>query len=223
MWRSVLAVLLLPSMLRAQQRTLTQQETPPPVSTFQPSYQSFTQRETIRRGTSEKAAVSFMLGNDSFVSLVSPRNRGTNVIPLKLEFDNSEGIDVSDFAFPPDTKPHIAPQSENIRLIWPNVTIQFKVKASTQAPLGDRILKGKLKYQLVDIHGPLPALETEVNLPLTGVEHNALAINSPLYKQTFGHDNQMPPVWMWFSLPILIPLILVMVVVCGIRGEDCSC
>jgi hypothetical protein len=51
----------------------------------------------------------------------------------------------------------------------------------------------------------------------------AAAIDGPLFKQNFGRESQLAPMWVWFCLPILIPLILVMVVVCGIRGQDCSC
>jgi hypothetical protein len=142
---------------------------------------------------------------------------------LKLEFDSSEGIAVSDFVFPSDQKPRMTLQNEHVRLLSPNGTIHFKVKTSTETPLGDRLLIGKLKYQLLGANGLLPPLETEIKLPLTVVEHDDRVINSPLYKQTFGHDNQIPPAWLWLSLPILIPFVLVMMVVCGIRREDCSC
>ena len=223
MWRSILVVLLLCSLLRAQQETFAAQQIPSSTNTFQPSYKTFTQQETLRRGTTEKAAVFFTLGDDGFVSLVSPRNRGGNIVPLKLEFDSSEGIAVSDFTFPSDTKPHITPPKEHIRLLWPNVTVHFKVTASPETALGEHVLKGKLKYQLVGTNGVLPPLETEVTLPLMVVEHDAVAKDSLVYKQNFARENSVAPLWVWFSLPILVPLVLVMAVVCGIRGEDCSC
>jgi len=31
------------------------------------------------------------------------------------------------------------------------------------------------------------------------------------------------PVLLWILAPLLIPLMVVMAIVCGIRGEDCSC
>ena len=223
MWRSVLTVLLLDSLLCAQQQTIDHRGTPISSKTFQPSYQTFTQRETIRRGTTEKAAIIFTLANDSFVSVVSPRNRAARLVPLNVEFDRLEGITVTDLAFSTEKKSLMTPQDGAVRVVSPNGSVHFKVKASSGAPLGDRVLKGKLKYQLVDANGPLAAQETEIILPVTVVEHDALAVSSPLYKETFSHENPMPPAWLWFALPVLIPLVLVMIVVCGIRGEDCSC
>jgi hypothetical protein len=161
-----------------------------------------------------------LLGNDN-LSVVSPRNHGGKVIPLRLEFENSEGITVTGFSFPRDkTRSNL--MSGEVRLLWPTVTVQFKVKASAMAMLGERVLKGKLTYQLMHAEVLLPSQEIEVDLPLTIVEHDAVARNSQSYSRAFNTDNHTP-VWLWFSLPILIPLVLVMIVVCGIRGEDCSC
>ena len=220
MWRIVLAVILVPSLLWSQN---------PPVSSIdrqsaeapQPNYQTLIQREAIRRGTSEKAALVFILANDGLVSVVSPRNQRAKVDPLRLEFDNSEGITVTDFSFPPD-KTRSQSESNELRLLWPTVTIQFKVRASPKATLGERLIKGKLTYQLVRGTEVLPSQEAEIAFPLTVVEHNAVARNNAEYAKVFDTDNHTP-LWLWFSLPILIPLVLVMMVVCGIRGEDCSC
>jgi hypothetical protein len=185
-----------------------------PESTYQP----FTQLQTIRRGTTEKAAVLFSLGTDF---IVSPRNRGGKVVPLTLEFSSLDGIVVSDFRFPPDSKTRFASQDDRIRVLYAKLPVRFKVKALTTATLGEHALKGKLTYQVVRGNEVLPPQDMDVQLPLTVVEHDAVTQNSPEYLQTFGSDSHTP-VLIWILSPILIPAVAVMILFCAVIGWDCT-
>jgi hypothetical protein len=223
MWRSVLAMLLVPSLMWSQNSVLTTpatqnpQSNPTEASVPQTTYQPFTQLQTIRRGTTEKAAILFSLGSDL---IVSPRNRGGKVIPLKLEFGSLDGILVSDFQFPPDNKTRFAYQDDRIRVLEAKLAVRFKVKALPNAALGEHLLKGKLTYQVVRGNEVLPSQEMDVQLPLAVVDHDAATKNSPEYARTFGSASHTP-VLIWILLPVIIPVIAVMALFCVAAGWDC--
>jgi hypothetical protein len=223
MWRSVLAILLVPSLLWSQNSVFTPPATQNPhsnpalASVPESSYQPFTQLQTIRRGTMEKAAVLFSLGSDP---IVSPRNCGNKVIPLKLEFGSLDGIIVSDFQFPPDCKTRFAFQDNRIRVLEAKLAIRFKVRALPKAALGEHVLKGKLTYQVVRGNEVLPLQDMDVQLPLTVVDHDAATKNSPENLQTFGSSSHTP-VPVWILMPVIIPAVALMVLFCVAAGWDC--
>jgi hypothetical protein len=220
MWRSVLAMLLLPSLMWSQNSALTPPATQNPqtnpalASVPEPTYQPFTQLQTIRRGTTEKAAVLFSLGRDL---IVSPRNRGGKVIPLNLEFGSLDGIIVSDFQFPPDNQTRFAFQDDQFRVLDAKLAVRFKVKALPKAAMGEHVLKGKLTYQVVRGNEVLPPQDMDVQLPLTVVDHDAATKSSPEYVQTFGSDAHTP-VLIWILLPVIIPVVALMVLFCVPAG-----
>ncbi|HVN19417.1 MAG TPA: hypothetical protein VMU05_11605 [Dongiaceae bacterium] len=224
MWRSILAVILMPTLLWAQnpQEMGAEGKSQTPDSKIveqkapESTYQAFTQMQAIRRGTTEKAALLFSLGPDA---VISPRYRGDKVIPLKLEFTSSDGLRISSFEFPPDTKNRFDLENERIPLIWgAEAAVRFKVSASRNATLGDRVLQGKLTYQIVRDNVPLPAQEIAVQLPLTVVDHDAAANKNPEYKQRFGGT----PMLVWILAPVLIPIVAVIILGCAIVRIDCS-
>ena len=148
MWRSTLALILLPTLVLAQEQNpvlpkgilnVISEELP------QPTYKAYTEQSTIRQGMTEKAAVMVSLGSEL---IVSPRNSSANVVPLKIEFGEADGVSVSGVTFPKDARLHFTFQTEQIGVLGGSFPIEFKVKAGKYAVLGERVLRGKLSYQM---------------------------------------------------------------------------
>jgi hypothetical protein len=85
--------------------------------------------------------------------------------------------------------------------------------------LGEHLLRAKVTVQSISDSGVLPPQQIEVQLPVTVVGQDAEAKNI----KTARSDAGGTPLLLWILAPLLIPLIVVMVIVCGIRGQDCSC
>jgi hypothetical protein len=97
--------------------------------------------------------------------------------------------------------------------------VNFKLKASKTARLGEHLLRAKVTVQSISDSGVLPPQQIEVQLPVTVVDHDTGAKNT----NTARSDAGGTPILIWILAPLLIPLMVVMTIVCGIRGEDCSC
>jgi hypothetical protein len=85
--------------------------------------------------------------------------------------------------------------------------------------LGEHLLRAKVTLQSIRDTGVLPPQQIEVQLPVTVVDHDTEAKNT----KTARSDAGGPPVLLWILAPLLIPLMVVMTIVCGVRGQDCSC
>ncbi len=221
MWRSALAVILVPSLLWSQnpptpstnnQQPNVQAEVP------LPNYQALAQMQSIRRGTTERAGVMFTIPKEL---VVSPRNRGGKLVPLRLEFDKQEGITLSHFEFPPDFGTPFTLQNAPVRRVWADMAIHFRVKASRQAVLGERVLKGKLTYQIVRTNEALPPQTLDLQLPLNVVDHDATVSKNSDYTEKFGDLRRDHHMLMWILSPILIPAVAVVVLVCLAGHIDC--
>jgi hypothetical protein len=182
------------------------------------TYEALTQMQQIRQGTTERAGLVLDLGTEL---IVSPRNRGGALIPLKLEFAPEEGVMLSDFQFPADDRNPHSFQSDPLRLIHPKMAIQFKVKASRKAALGNRTLQGKLTYQIVRDQQALPPQVLDLELPLSVIEHDSVTTKSTAYTERFGDTRADHHVLMWVLSPILIPAIAAVVLVCLAAHIDC--
>jgi hypothetical protein len=100
-----------------------------------------------------------------------------------------------------------------------SLRVELKLKASKTARLGEHLVRAKVTLQSISDTGVLPPQQIEVPLPVTVVDHDSEAKNT----KTARSDAGGTPVLLWILAPLLIPLIVVMAIVCGIRGEDCSC
>ena len=100
MWHSVLAVLLVPSMAWAQEQSLPASEKQGTVATKDPRRtQALIEPRTIRPGKTEKAVVVLFLGQ----GLVVSRNESSrDLFPMKIEFEDVEGLTATSFNFPAD-------------------------------------------------------------------------------------------------------------------------
>jgi hypothetical protein len=269
MWRSVLAVLLVPSILWAQEQSLPVPEKQETVATKDPrsTYRALIEPRTIRPGKTEKAVVVLFLGQGP---VVSNNESSGDMVPLKVDFEESDGLTVDSLRFPNGQRRNFAFHDEAMRkgelLEPPDVStygssgssrslgieapsridgavtpgerdrlkirdtrvrvldgsylrVNFKLKASKTAPLGEHLLHAKVTLQSISDSGLLPSQQIEVQLPVTVVDHYAEAKNA----KTSRFDAGGTPILIWILAPLLIPLIVVTAIVCGIRGEDCSC
>ena len=269
MWRSILAVVLLPSIVWAQEQSLPAPEKQETVATkdSQPIHKALIEPRTIRPGETEKAVVVLFLGQ----GLVVSRNESSpDMVPLKIDFEESDGLTADSLSFPyehrrnfafhdeamrkgelleppdaiayvrsalsrvpgigapsrtggavpPDERDRLKIRDTRVRVLDGSLLrVHFKLKASKNVPLGEHLLRAKVTVQSISDLGVLPPQQIEVQLPVTVVEHHAEAKNT----KTDRSDAGGTPVLLWLLAPLLIPLMVVMAIACGIRGEDCSC
>jgi hypothetical protein len=97
-------------------------------------------------------------------------------------------------------------------------SLQVSEKQETVAP-GEHLLRAKVTLQSINDMEVLPPQQIKVQPPVTVVDHDREAKNT----KTARSDAGGTPVLLWILAPLLIPLMVVMAIVCGIRGEDCSC
>jgi len=98
MWQSIVAVALLPALGVAQNQA--------PSASLQgdlrrPSFQVLTEKQSLHRDATERVVLLISLGKDP---IVSPRESSRALVPLKIEFEPSEGISVSSISFPLDER-----------------------------------------------------------------------------------------------------------------------
>jgi hypothetical protein len=96
---------------------------------------------------------------------------------------------------------------------------QETVASKDPQRLGEPLLRAKVTLQSISDLGVLPPQQIEVQLPVSVVDHDVEAKNT----KTARSDAGGTPLLLWILAPLLIPLIVVMAIVCGIRGQDCSC
>jgi hypothetical protein len=225
MWRSVLAVVLLPSLTAAKappqgapefsketvnailygpSRTL-----PAP----QPLYRAYTRYDAIRRGRDEE--VGIQLRTDGFVT--SAKSAVPGVVPLKLEFEPLDGVTVKEIHDPKVDGGLLKFKGEPVKATrWPYV--HFKIRADRNAPLGLRVLKGKFTFQQFssDGSGIGPVEQVDLRIPLNVMEHDAV-----VHKTDFPYAPT--PAWeivvLIIAVPVLIAIVLPFFLLCVATGR----
>ncbi|HYM79760.1 MAG TPA: hypothetical protein VE377_27545 [Candidatus Dormibacteraeota bacterium] len=253
MWRSVLAVVLVPSMVWGQEQSLAVPEKQETVVTKdpQPADQALIEPRTIRPGKTKKAMLILLLDQGP---VVSRNESSSDMVPLKLEFEESEGLTADSLTFPNEQRRNFAFHDEAMRkgeLLEPpddnsyavsgnplggrgrlkirdtrvrvldgnSLRVNIKLKASKSADFGEHFLRANVTFQSIRDSGVLPPRQIEVQVPVRVIDQEPEAKST----KTAGNDEGGMPISMWILLPLLIPLTIVMAIVCGIRGEDCSC
>lgn len=135
MWRSILAVVLLPSIVWAQEPSLSVPEKQEPVATNpQPDYKALIDPRTIRPGKTKKAVVVLFLTQ----SLVVSRNESSSdMVPLKIDFEKSDGLTVTSLSFPDEQRRNFAFHDEAMRkgeLLEPPEAIAYGRSATSRFP-----------------------------------------------------------------------------------------
>lgn len=226
MWRSIFAVLLLPSLTAAQTgavqsapsdgpgpKSFPEASRPRPIRP-RPIYEAYSFYDGIRRGTAENVAIQ--VSSEGF--LTTPRSPVPGIIPLKLDLDPIEGLTVSKLRYPKaynlNTKFHANPIS--VAGVDP---IQFKVRASQNAPLGLHVLTGKLTFQPVHFDATVgPAQQVDVMIPVTIVEHDAKVKRQPW---PIAHMPVALIILIIVLLPVEIPLGLLIMAGCVVSPRSC--
>lgn len=101
MWRSVLAVALVQSIVLGQEQSLAAPEKQKTATTKDPQsiYTALIEPRTIRHGKTEKAVAVLFLGQVFFVS----RNESSrDLFPMKIEFEEADGLTANSISFPAD-------------------------------------------------------------------------------------------------------------------------
>ena len=224
MWRSILTMVLLPSLVAAQtpvedviqQPTSQTKSRPTPLA--MPRLQHYAVYDAIRQGTAEEVAIQFWTVD--FVTV--PRSPVPGIVPLNLELQPAEGLAVSKVEYPKPFKRKLSYQSEPIPLAGSPI-IRFEVHADRKASLGTHVLIGKITFQPIGTNSILnPVQEMEVQIPITVVERKARVNRNGIFPAR-GLDGPLSPaliVLMIVLLPVVIPLWFL---ACTIGGQDCSC
>jgi hypothetical protein len=219
MWRSIFAVLLLPSLTAAQTGSVPAVQTDVPgtksfpnASRPRPIYEAFSFYDGIRRGTAEDVAIS--VSSEGF--LTTPRSPVPGIIPLKLDLDPIEGLTVSQLRYPKADKLNAKFHANPIAIARMD-SIQFKVRASQKASLGLHVLTGKLTFQPVHFDATVgPVQQVDVMIPVTIVEHDAKVRRQ---QWPIRHMSVAMIVVIILLLPVLIPLIPLIYLICAAEGS----
>ena|SRR5579863_5084543 len=225
MWRSILAVVLLPALTAAQTPADNGPQQPAPLTrlpesapTALPKYEQFAAYDAIRQGTAEEVAIQCWRAD--FVTV--PKSPVSGIVPLNLELQPAEGLAVSNVEYPKPFKRKVRFQSQSIPLAE-SPLIRFKVHADRKASPGAHVLIGKITFQAIGTNSvPGPVQEMEVQIPIRVVEHNARVSRSNIFPAR-GLDGPLSPaliVLMIVLAPVVIPLWFL---ACTIGGQDCRC
>jgi hypothetical protein len=220
MWRSILAVILLPALTAAQSEPIptapTGASNPPSVAAVRdpgPKYQSYTFYDGIRRGREEEVVIHVSV--HGFVT--TPKSPVQGVVPLKLDLDPADGLALSVLRYPKGQLRNLKSQSQPVPVAG-QPDIRFKIKADRNAALGPHVLKGKITFQALPYAGstPGPVQQIEVQIPITVVEHDAKVQKQPW---PIHHTPVALIVVLIILLPLLIPLMLPIYLICAAEGE----
>jgi hypothetical protein len=220
MWRSILAVILMPSLTAAQSEPVpsapagaSNPHSGTAVRDSGPRYHSYTFYDGIRRGREEEVVIRVSV--PGFVT--TPKSPVQGIVPLKLDLDPADGLTFSGLRYPKGQLRNLKFESQPVPIAW-QPEIRFKIKADHSAALGPHVLKGKITFQALPYAGstPGPVQQIEVQIPITVVEHDAKVQKKPW---PIHHTPVALIVVMIILLPVLIPLIVPIYLICAAEGN----
>lgn len=223
MWRNLVAVILLHSLMAAQAE---QAPSAPPGQSAEPApkasdpshpkpatYRQYAFYDAIRRGRSEEVAVQCLVRG--FVT--TPQSPVSGIVPLTLELEPAEGLTFSKFLYPKPSFQKVNFQPEPIPVARLPL-IRFSLHADDSAALGPRVLNGRITFQGIHVDSGLgPVQQMDVLIPITVVEHDAKVSKAPW---PFPHTPVGLLVVMIVLLPVLIPLMLIYYPICALVGPQ---
>ena len=223
MWRNLVAVILLHSLMAAQanqiqpapaeQSAQPAQKAADPPDSRPARYRQYAFYDAIRRGRSEEVAVQCLVRG--FVT--TPQSPVSGIVPLKLELEPAEGLTFSKFRYPKPYLQKVKFQPEPIPGTALPV-IQFNLHADDGAALGPRILNGSITFQAINLDSGLgPVQQMDVLIPIQIVERDAKVKKAPW---PFPHTPVGLLVVMIVLLPVLIPLMLIYYPICALVGPQ---
>ncbi len=227
MWRSILALILLPALAAAQNPesgapAVPQSESHPAAPTNSsrdlgrtsgPTYQTYTFHNAIRRGRQEEVAIR--LSPQGLVT--SPRSPVSGIVPLKLDLQPVDGLTIGAFRYPKGLRRNVKFQVEPVAVSWwPEIF--FKIRADEAVALGQHTLRGKLTFQVINYSGTNvgPVQQLAVQIPITVVEHDAKV------QRADWPENRLSPgmiILIIVLLPVEIPVVILYYSVCALEGS----
>lgn len=223
MWRSIFAVVLLPSLTAAQTQPTppASPDRPHPSSRpakFDPGpkYKAFTFYDSIRRGRDEEVVVRVAVPG----MVTTSKSPAQGIVPLGLELEPAEGLSVSALRYPKTTPKAVKFQSQLVAVAWGG-DIRFKIKADRNAVLGARMLKGKITFQAIPYDGsaPGPVQQMEVQIPISVVDHDAKVQKQPW---PIAHAPVALIVMLILLAPLLIVLAVPIILICAASDRGCD-
>jgi len=221
MWRSILAVLLVPSLAAAQAQQTTSAGAEPPASqssgaagVIPARYESHTFHDGIRRGTEEEVAIQWWPGGFLTIS----KSAVAGIVPLHFEVQAAEGLRFSSFRYPKAYPQSFKFQADPVPVVF-YPSIRFSVHAEANAALGSRVLIGRITFQVIHQDSSLgPVEHFDVPIPVTVVEHDA-----PIHRvSTWPYPHHSAG--FWIGLILLAPLLIVVMapyyLICSIGGPS---
>jgi hypothetical protein len=228
MWRSVIAVILLPALTAAQTDATIPAQSQESRSTRpdwaqrkaqgeKATYERYTFYSGLRRGREEEVAI-VLSANGLVTTAKSPVS---GIVPLKLELQPSQGLTVSNLRYPKTARSKVKFRPDRIPTAWWPV-IRFTIRADRQTTLGERVLAGKLTFQAIpwDRSAPGPVQQVDVQIPLTVVEHGA-KVHRAQWPVT-GTPTGLIVAFIVLS-PVLVPAGLILMSVCGLTTGEIAC
>jgi hypothetical protein len=197
----------------------------------------------MRRGMTGTAIVRFILAPGY---VVSPNEKSRDLVPLKLELEEPDGVIASLSRFQSDQQIGFAFHDESIRnpgvlakpndsrprVLSPVFEVKIKLKASRKAELGLHLLRGKITYQPIFDEGALPAQQMEFNIPITIVDKDAIALKSADYQKKLGFNadpgsdslSKSQRVGLILLSPALMVYFILESLICMLSfGQNCAC
>lgn len=207
MWRITLALILIPTILRAQDQALSPKTAPPVKPKPLPRTESYTRFNALRRGTTEEVGV--VLFAHGF--LMSPRSKTHGIAPVSLEFDPEAGLNVENLRYPKSSFDRVVAGSPGKVAVnsggW--FPVEFKLRADPMATLGSHLVHGKFTYQTITDAGmALPPEQIDVVVPVTVVEHHARVAKSADWP--FYHMSTLAIVGLVALCVVLLPLLILL-------------
>jgi len=206
MWRAILAVLLIPAMLHAQDEALspkTQKQTAPkPI----PRTESYTRYNELRRGTTEDVGVA-LIATDF---LTSPRSQVTGIESVSLTLDPEPGLNISNVTYAKsDLKKKFKSRSDEIPVRYGRwFPVEIKLSADSGAALGPHLMRGKFTYQTITDAGVSGVQQMDVVLPVTVVQHSATVTKTANWP--FYHMSVAATIGLVMLCIVLLPLLIVL-------------
>jgi hypothetical protein len=212
MGRTLLTMLLMAAVTQAQVGVL-------PVSLPQPTRMDPTrmprwihvvpQYQELRRESDEKVLLAVTLNPTSLSATTywgAPSPKSGPFGPTELKIEVTEGLTATAFEYSGFKTVAVASSEKPVHVIGPNfIDMHFKLHASRTVPLGDHLLKGKLRFQRIGKVGVSVPQELEFSIPIRVVEHNAKVAKDRSYRQNL---TPLQITGMVLLIPVMVPLIL---------------
>jgi hypothetical protein len=213
MWRSILAMMLLPALTAAQTPQPTPQHASQPNHITAPTFRGFTFYDALRRGREEEAAVELQVSG----LVTTPKSPVAGITPIKLELQPTDGLTIAAIRYPKGYLRTISSPPHPVSVVaFPRIF--FKIHADESARLGLHTLLGKLTFQVVPYDGstPAPVQQLDVKIPITVVEHDA-------HIQKANWPVRHIPVGLIVVMIILAPLLIAILgpiyLICAAEGQ----